>query len=363
SLIIGSAVTPSIIVTKDSATALIVDSKAVDTTTLKDSGADISDAGSVPEPSANNGNSNNMNSNPASNPSKPIVGNMTAPTTEASPSTASKPNPETTKFQIPLFLQLMVIRKILLTNDGRDKVLKCLQYGSKALLWAFVLERAVAAYTKQPFNLDKVSKETNIRPRLEKLIPQLSMARKIVRLFHFLEPMDSLANFKLSDLTSKSLTPLERRMAFLSLVSNGLGVVNDMSDDAVALSKMGVLSKGWSTKCTPLSDRLWFVSILLDVHELLVDMVAVRGKLARYQRSYNKGGSEGDEVKMKAEKAKLESKLRMQVISLTKLGADFVFCSYDVLGLGDKGWNEGWQTISGLTSALLGTYKLYVKHA
>jgi hypothetical protein len=260
----------------------------------------------------------------------------------------------------------MVIRKILLTNDGRDKVLKCLQYGSKALLWAFILERTFAAAQGTKWSLADGKNDTHIRPRLEKLIPHLSMARKIVRLFHFLEPIDSIANFKWSDLTSKSSTPLERRMAFLSLVSNSLGIVNDMSDDAVALAKMGVLDKSWSVRCTPFSDRLWFISIFLDMHELLVDVVALRAKLAKYSQKIppatNKESIEAVEA-IKAERKKIESKLRMHGISIAKLSADFVFCFYDVFGLGDKGWNEGWQTISGLTAALLGTYKLYVKNA
>jgi hypothetical protein len=55
----------------------------------------------------------------------------------------------------------------------------------------------------------------------------------------------------------------------------------------------------------------------------------------------------------------------MDRISLVKLLADYIFCTIDVLHLGER-WSvpqtaDGLQAGSGLVAALLGTLKLYLK--
>ncbi|KAJ3280844.1 hypothetical protein HDU76_009071 [Blyttiomyces sp. JEL0837] len=290
------------------------------------------------------------------------------------------------------FLRLMVIRKILLINDGRDKVLKVIQYGAKAVLWLQLIEHisALASNLKtklppsqarmldllldssvsDPNDKEKKPKRQSTQSRLQKLIPHLSMARKIVRLFHFLEPFNELCEFNYSDLhpSSSTLTRSQFRLHWISLVAHIAGIVNDVSDDAIAFSKMGILEKSWATWCTPISDRLWMLSIFIDVHEISVGWIGLSGRLRELNRRLKAvgGGSEKDSAERQGfliEKQKIMQKLHVYRLSLIKLSADFVFCFYDVAGLGDRGgWNEGWQVFSGLTAACFGTWKLFVKH-
>lgn len=107
-----------------------------------------------------------------------------------------------------------------------------------------------------------------------------------------------------------------------------------------------MLDKRWIDICTPLSDRLWFSGIFIDVHANLTDYQNLRFKFEK----------ETD----KEAKGKLADKMFISRISLAKLLADFVFCSIDVFHLDV---NEGFQCVSGLTAAILGTLKLYIKHS
>ncbi|KAJ3294824.1 hypothetical protein HDU76_006918 [Blyttiomyces sp. JEL0837] len=312
------------------------------------------------------------------------------------------------------FLRLMVIRRILLLNDGRDKVLKVLQYGAKAILWLQLIEKASTLFTEMRSKLaphqmqmldmligapstngqdEKGSpKSQTLQSRLGKLIPHLSMARKIVRMFHFLEPIDTLMSFNFADLkpekrptqsptNTKSslnksknnstdhplLTPImttKTRLAWLTLIASIAGIANDVSDDTIAFSKMGILDKSWSKWCAPISDRLWMTSIFIDLHEICMDYISLNGKLraldkrldeattatlvAMANQNQNQGNQkqlskrqsqlsmpsladrqvhlDNERQMIAAEREKIMNKFYVHRLSLIKLSADFVFC-------------------------------------
>ncbi|KAL2913123.1 hypothetical protein HK105_207360 [Polyrhizophydium stewartii] len=54
-------------------------------------------------------------------------------------------------------------------------------------------------------------------------------------------------------------------------------------------------------------------------------------------------------------------KIWTQRVSFAKLLTDFMFYTIDVFEMGDR-VSDGWQAVSGLVAALLGTCKLYRKH-
>ncbi|KAJ3085629.1 hypothetical protein HK102_013984 [Quaeritorhiza haematococci] len=253
---------------------------------------------------------------------------------------ATSPKPR----QLPLLAKILILRRILLLNDGRDKVLKIIQYTAKTLLWAYLIDQKT-----NPVAI----------PRTKALASHFSTARKIIRLLHWLEPFNSLNDFFVKEdgarvllgTSKEQLTPLARQMLALEVFNNTVGIVNDVSDDVICLGKLSVVDKRWVSILSPLSDRLWYTSIFLDMNQNLYDTRKLEIKLKKAEK-------EGDAKTVST----LREKLYMQRISLAKLCADWVFCTYDVFGLGDKGWSEGWQNVSGLIAALLGTYKLWVKH-
>ncbi|KAJ3304951.1 hypothetical protein HDV03_002181 [Kappamyces sp. JEL0829] len=219
-----------------------------------------------------------------------------------------------------LLVRVLILRKILLLNDGRDKVLKCLQYGAKVLLWAVLLSKSPA------------------QTRAKQLSSHFSLVRKVIRLGHFLEPL----NDGLELCKEPGFDTLAQRLAPLNVV---IGIVNDVSDDIICLCKMGVLDKPWLERCTPISDRLWYTSIFIDIHANLTDTLKLQEKTRL----------ESDAAARK----KLEDKVFMARVSLAKLLADYVFCTIDVFHLSVS---DGWQAVSGLVAAVLGTYKLWIKH-
>ncbi|KAJ3195526.1 hypothetical protein HK101_011890 [Irineochytrium annulatum] len=274
----------------------------------------------------------------------------------AAVSLAVTPVKATSRASVPLFVKIMVFRKILVLNDGRDKLLKVLQYGSKAIIYLGLIERLLA---RSPALLDE---KTGLKSRLTKLVSHLSMARKIVRLFHVLEPIQSLHDFNTKDLIRA--TGAKRTLAWSAFVGCFVGIVNDISDDIICFSKMGVLDKRWSSLCAPVSDRMWFASIFIDLHEILHDRIALKAKLDdNIARCRNADvGGKVDLAVLDAERKKICEKLAMHRLSLIKLAFDFTFCTFDVFSLGERGWDEGWQVFSGFGAAIMGTAKLYVKN-
>ena len=217
-------------------------------------------------------------------------------------------------------VKILILRKILLLTDGRDKLMKVFQYGSKILLWKVFI------------------KESNSKARLGSLSAQFSLTRKILRLGHCLEPFaDSVQILKDSNYndTAQILAPLNAVLSF----------INDLVDDGICLSKIGVVDKSWTSRLTPYSDRLWYSTIFIDVHANLMGMQELLAK---------KEAEKSAELRIQ-----ISNKIFMQQLSLVKLLADFTFCSVDVFELPVS---PGVQHLSGFLAAILGTFKLYVKH-
>ena len=223
--------------------------------------------------------------------------------------------------------KFMVLRRILLLNDGRDKVLKVIQYTAKFLLWSYL-------------------KDGSWLEKSKKWAAQLSISRKIIRLFHWLEPIQDSIDLSKQGMQLSGLSGPERRVKLLAPLMALNSICNDLSDDLICLSKIGVIDKKWIDRCTPLSDRLWFFGIFMDLYENRVVHHSLQKKLK----------SETDPSKANA----LQSKLGMQQISFLKLCCDFILCFIDVFLLGDR-VSDGYQASAGLLAALFGTYKIYVK--
>ncbi|KAJ3250933.1 hypothetical protein HK103_003049 [Boothiomyces macroporosus] len=235
---------------------------------------------------------------------------------------AKRTTPPKTSLLNNFIVQILIFRKILLLNDGRDKIMKVAQYSSKILLWLVLVEKGVN------------------QTRAKQLASHFSLVRKVIRLAHCLEPF----NDGLEIVKEKQFDTLQQKLAPLNVV---IGICNDISDDIICLSKLGILDKSWAKTMTPYSDRLWYSGIFIDVHSNICDTNELIKKLAN--------------SKDPESRQKLQQKIFMQRVSLAKLLADFVFCTIDVFEMGDK-VSEGYQHISGFIAAVLGTYKLYVKH-
>ncbi|KAI9335948.1 hypothetical protein BDR26DRAFT_897289 [Obelidium mucronatum] len=282
-----------------------------------------------------------------------------------------------------ILLRLILFRKVLLLNDGRDKTLKVIQYVSKVLLWSSLLTH-VSTKNSHP----------SIQKALQTLIPHLSIARKLVRLGNFFAPLEFLVT-----------TPptLSNGFAF-SLLSNVNALWTSLADDSVTLAKVGIWEqREWMQTW---ADRLWLVGIGFDGLEAFWKWRAVSRKQfllnekrrilgLQFEQSVSGavmkisefvdedgnlvGGGIGNDVvlgMMQKADEELDSVAKekwLWQLNAGKLVADLIFCSFDVFGVvkwiesrGGLGGGrikahqfQQFQDMAGLVSAILGTWKLY----
>jgi len=216
-----------------------------------------------------------------------------------------------------------VFRDVLLLTEGRDKVVKLLQYASRLLLLLSV------APTK----------------RLRPFISQMSMTRKVIKLGHGIYPYLELG---------QKLETLARIRAWIEFV-------NDFWDDVYCLSRIGVirnaaiqrLSEDWA-------NRAWMLGILMDLHALLEKRAtlrqstvpAVHGASLKVQLQVNDVQKTG---------VNLQTELFWLDVSIAKLLADFGFCGMSMsdipltiaIDVFDFHVHEGYQSVLGFASALM----------
>jgi hypothetical protein len=217
---------------------------------------------------------------------------------------------------------LITLQRITEKTDGRDKFLKVIQYVSR--VW--ILQQ---------------TGKTDVMKRLEHLISAFSTTRKVIRLGHAVEPFSTWHGL---------VQTLDKPGKYhaLGILSAALGVVNDCSDDIICLSKLQVIDKHHRVRWEPISARLWFTCISIDLYTTYMEYKELENQLK-------------DDIAMgRRVEAKQEKHYWLQV-TLIKLLADALFCSVD---LNSKAYIEPdqVQAWSGMISGILSFYKLWSKH-
>ncbi|KAL7747610.1 hypothetical protein RI367_007051 [Sorochytrium milnesiophthora] len=271
----------------------------------------------------------------------PVSNNSTVPEKQPaamSPSAAvvlSRPVSEHIRRRFQLLSALLQL------NDGRDKLLKVVQYFFKVLLWSHV-----KSGKSHPF----------LHPRISSVASNFSTTRKILRLGHAVEPYLEVHGFFTEQqgftglLTNKQQqSPAERLLQLMAVVNALVGIANDVVDDVICLAKIGALEKSWVKRLDPHSSRLWMSSIVMD----LIDNYVGLGKLVQKEQA---AARKGEAV------AAIREKKRVQTISFIKLMSDFTFCYVDVANMSGRR-ADGIQAFSGFLSGVLSLYKLCLKNS
>lgn len=239
------------------------------------------------------------------------------------------------------FIYLFILQKILSTTDGKDKLLKIAQYLSKTYLLT-----SLPTLTLPTF------------------VSQVSLARKVIRLGHGVGGMTDLVELypRMKFVFLNKTSVEDSQSVFLEVANAAIGVVNDFVDDYICMGKIGVFkNKERVKRMSVLSDRLWYTTIYLDVHD---NHNAI--KLNQTQLYQNQAllallnDKEKSDLLEKIKKC--EKKLFMLNVGRMKLLVDWIFCSYDVFLMEDRGFPIQIQVVSGLIASLLGTYKIYNKY-
>ncbi|KAG0222646.1 hypothetical protein BGX31_008970 [Mortierella sp. GBA43] len=255
-----------------------------------------------------------------------------------------------TKKSIP-----QIVREISDALDGRDKMIKVVQYFAKVFLWLF---------------LSDPKKYKLLATRMKALAKQFSTTRKIFRLGHFIDPMAtvlttavalraSLRHHGLRKTLDKDASETWRNTVRdrLGNLNNALGFCQDIVDDIYCLGVIGVLDRSFTDKAEPWSNALWMVGVTIDLHENIQSIRDVKRQI----RALEAKGPCASEEEMKARSAqhtKLTTKLHWLKVTTVKLGGDFMFCAYDNLHCS---FSDGFQAVTGLASGLAGAYKFVGK--
>jgi hypothetical protein len=175
---------------------------------------------------------------------------------------------------------LNVIQKLLKELDGRDKLMKIIQYFVKILLHYKLVQ----------------AKHWSV------LTSHFSMTRKLLRLGTAIGPM-------------RELSPLKSSIPQTLIILNAL--VNNVSDDVFCLHKLGMVGPYLGAKSERISAYCWFAGIMVDIRECVDNMIKLQQKAAK---------SSIDEKQESKTMTELRQKIFVAEISTIKLLMDAIFC-------------------------------------
>ena len=183
-----------------------------------------------------------------------------------------------------------ILHDALLLTEGRDKVVKLIQYTSRLLvLFPFIPSK-----------------------RLRPLISQMSMTRKVIKLGHGIYPY--------VELTKGGLRTF-------ALVREIVEILNDFWDDVYCLSRIGFLR---SRKLQQLSEawanRAWMIGIIMDLYVLMQKRNVVKAKLETAPKTFLEVGGATSEKDQAISQKKLSTEAYWIDVSTVKLLADLGFC-------------------------------------
>ncbi|KAG2200081.1 hypothetical protein INT47_007726 [Mucor saturninus] len=199
---------------------------------------------------------------------------------------------------------LNVIQRLLKELDGRDKLMKIIQYFIKILLH---------------YNLVKAKHWSTITSHF-------SMTRKLLRLGSGLGPI-------------RQFSPLKSSLSETLILSNA--IVNHISDDVFCLYKLGALGAYLGDRSERLSAYCWFAGILVDIRDNVNTMLALQH-------------SKKSDLPVQER----QQKIFVTEISIIKLLMDGIFCACDIWQPSHSASTQAW---SGFMSGLLAGYKLWIK--
>lgn len=171
---------------------------------------------------------------------------------------------------------LAIIQRFLKELDGRDKLMKIIQYFIKILLH---------------YHLVKAKHWSTITSHF-------SMTRKLIRLGTALGPM-------------REISPLKGSIKDTIILSNA--IVNAISDDVFCLYKLGVFGSYLGNRSEMVSAYCWFAGIFFDIKE----NVDAMKKLQQIKPT-----EKDDDLKLE----QTRHKIFMTEVSIIKLLMDGVFC-------------------------------------
>ncbi|ODV91466.1 hypothetical protein CANCADRAFT_71370 [Tortispora caseinolytica NRRL Y-17796] len=183
-----------------------------------------------------------------------------------------------------------VLVRLTKDREGKDKMIKIIQYIGKVVLWG--MKAGPAGEKRWSLENERV---------VRALVDNFSMFRKMIRLFDWVEPLHEIAEYVMPAGNNKG------KVDMLAISRSVFDLVNTVADDVYCLYKMKVIqSKQIGEIADVQSNRAWLGTICIDLRLLFEKRQTI--------------------LQMKASKDRDEA-LKMNTVSILKLTCDFGFCA------------------------------------
>jgi len=210
--------------------------------------------------------------------------------------------------------------------------------------------------------------------RLTPAIASLSLARKCLLLFNWIEPLNSITRREEAipfTPSSSNFKPAEQPFLYPFLNAPPpllLDLVNGIAEDISTSAKLGLIKGRLGRTAGRLADWTWLGATLVALVELSMKRTIVRSSVQQlenklYKESMQSAGHIPDDPDREVDERNLKQ-LNEQIywirVSRAKLLMDLVFVTYSCFKI-ELG-REFIQTLTGLISATLSSAKLYDRH-
>lgn len=264
-------------------------------------------------------------------------------------------------------------RDMIATSNGRDKALKLIQYSLKFYL---LLHHTLAGDLRRRIQ-PRVPRawEVALLARLTPTVAGLSLARKCLLLFNWLEPLNNITREEDSiSYTTQTSSPLKgapQPLLYPFLQAPPpvlLDLVNGIAEDISTSAKLGLIKGRLGRTAGRLADWTWLGGTLVSLIELSMKRAIIRNSTRQvsnrlYKQTMEHPGEASDDPGRGEDEhalQQLSEQLYWLRATRAKLWMDLVFVTYSCFNI-ERG-REVVQTIAGLISACLSSAKLYDHH-
>ncbi|KAJ3575166.1 hypothetical protein NP233_g1268 [Leucocoprinus birnbaumii] len=280
-----------------------------------------------------------------------------------------------------------VWREMFLTSYGRDKAFKIIQYSIRVYLLfhgRIATSRLWRRSQQSPIGLELVK-------RLTLTASGLSMTRKTLLLFNWLQPLTEIMSQQSVPFSAEQSTVKKDSRPFLQMLMYApppvlLELVNAIADDLATWSKLGLFGKKFGERAGRIADWCWFISTLVGLAQNAFErqviksqehegdrygyceradfadfMMVVEGRMYKESMTGATSKSQPKATKIdEKELARLQKQDYWLQISRAKLVMDLIFVSYELFHI--KRAQDTVKAFTGLSSAILSSAKAYNRH-
>ncbi|KAL1405449.1 Peroxisomal membrane protein PMP27 [Vanrija albida] len=254
--------------------------------------------------------------------------------------------------QVVLHPKVSQALAVLATTIGRDKLYRLIQYVSRILAWSFARSGA-----------------PDLAARFDGLKGALGMGRKLMRVFKPVENLQSALNISQRPFTGitraetlAQVTQLGRQIAYAIFLG---------TDSIVWLqfSKFLHLDKDKAARIQQISNKAWFIGLVLSLVSSGASLVNLRHQSRRFalqsEVSRREGGEKGPD-QAAAEEAERRKQGRALLAQRQTLLSQIVTDSFDIWipsnNLGYSHLSEGAVGLLGATTSYMALQKVWNKH-